>query len=86
MTAEQAEPMKVGSAGTVGNVVGRLQGLPCGPVLTLRIPWCRTAPLMKRFLFHKPCFWRRVDIWPYVFVHFSAFSVVRNMLHTCPNL
>ena len=32
------------------------------------------------------CFWRRVDIWPYVFVHFSAFSVVRYIVHTCPNL
>ena len=31
-------------------------------------------------------FWRRVDIWPYVFVHFSAFSVVRYIVHTCPNL
>ena len=32
------------------------------------------------------CCWRRVDIWPYVFVHFSAFSVVRYIVHTCPNL
>ena len=59
-----------------------------GGLIALRFPFCWLLKLWflnpsvlwllnpALWLWNLSC-WRRVDIWPYVFVHFSAFSVVR---------
>ena len=68
-----------------------------GGLIALRFPFCWLLKLWflnpsllwllnpAFWLWNLSC-WRRVDIWPYVFVHFSAFSVVRYIVHTCLNL